>query len=285
MTDQTEKENSIVPVWKVSKEQQDNQKKSIRKRILLIALIIVAAIIAYVILVNAFKSWTRYTTVSSIERMDSEAARFVPFGEDIIRYSNDGASLTDLENNVLWSQSFEMQSPIVSVRGDYIAFADQEGKSIYVMSHSEGFQTRITTELPIVKADVDTRGNIAVLMKESDVSYLGMYNISGTKIAEGAIHFESSGFPLDLSLSPDGNMMAVSSLTIANGQVGTSIHFYRFTQDEQENGDNLAQTLTYDDTVIPRIHYLDNNSLIAYGDNKVIITGGSSKPEERSESR
>ncbi len=273
--------NELVPVEepsKIPKWKQPVSPEEKRKRIIMI-IVLAAVLFACLVLFRMFKQYSDYNTITSIERMDSEAARFATFGEDIIRYSNDGASLTDVENNVIWSQPFEMQSPIVSIRGEYVAFADQGGKTIYLMNRS-GYQAMITTELPIVKADVAEQGNVAVLMKESNVSYLGMYNTSGTKVAEGAIHFESSGFPMDLSLSASGEMMAVSALSIDSGQASTAIYFYSFRSGQQESTDNLVGTLTYDNTVIPRLRYLNNSKLLAFGDNRVVLINGTANPSE-----
>ena len=42
------------------------------------------------------------------------------------------ATYLDAKGKVVWVQSYEMRSPVVSVNGDFVAIGDQQGNSIYI---------------------------------------------------------------------------------------------------------------------------------------------------------
>ena len=269
-----------VPVdWDEIEKKIREHRRQRTRRILLIAGVI-AALCVLLLLYRRFRTFTDYNVIETIDRTDSEATHFVSFGKYVIKYSNDGASMTDADNHTIWAQSFEMQEPIASVKSQYAAFAERGGKNIYIMDE-KGYQAKITTDMSINKIDVSNQGNVAVLMQESNVSYLGLYSIRGTKLAEGAIHFESGGYPLDLALSPDGEQLAVSIFNISKGTGGTIVNFYNFGSGGSKSTDNLVAGYTYSGTVIPELYYTEDDTLAAFGDNQVILFNGKGSPSVR----
>ena len=83
--------------------------------------------------------------------------------------------------------------------------------------NGSGTQGKFKVTMPVMKIDVSSTGNVAVLMEEDGTSYLSLYSKSGEQLAEGAVHVEKGGTPMDIALSDDGEKMAVSSLDIHDG--------------------------------------------------------------------
>ena len=48
----------------------------------------------------------------------------------MIRYTKDGASYIDGAGKTVWTQSFEMKTPVINVNGDYAVIADQQGNQL-----------------------------------------------------------------------------------------------------------------------------------------------------------
>lgn len=251
------------------------------KRIKIIAVIVgvcVAAGIFYYVYMQ-HKVYTDYKVTERIERTDTEATHFREFNGNLLKYSNDGASYTNNKNEVIWNQTFEMQDPIVAVCGVYVAFADQAGKEIYVLNE-EGLQGKIKVNMPILKLEVASQGTVAVLVEEEGISYLKLFNKKGEQLAEGAIHIENGGAPLDIALSSDGKKLGVAILDINDGKVKTTIHFYNFGAVGQNKIDNIVATYKYEDSVIPDIVYVGTDRMIAFADHAVYTFSGGDTPKE-----
>ena len=56
------------------------------------------------------------------------------FADGVLKYTNDGASYINSKGETIWIQSYEMNSPIVSVNGEFAVVADRQGTGIYICS-------------------------------------------------------------------------------------------------------------------------------------------------------
>jgi hypothetical protein len=127
---------------------------------------------------------------------------------------------------------------------------------------------------------VAAQGTVAILMENDGTSYLQLYDKSGSQLAAGELHVQNSGYPLDIALSENGEKLAVSMLDINEGTVKTVIAFYNFGAVGQNSIDKIVSSYTYADLVIPQIRYMSGDTLVAFGDDRVILFTGSQKPAE-----
>ena len=111
---------------------QRAHRKVIRRRlkILLIFLVIAAVCMAVVYQFSQYHqyegyqvSWEKELTSQTEGQTDSSFCGYKAFGGGILRYTRDGMSFLDHRGNVIWNQSYEMKSPIVSVNGNYAVVA------------------------------------------------------------------------------------------------------------------------------------------------------------------
>ena len=65
--------------------------------------------------------YTGYTVVYSTDRADSQSAEYLKYGDGFIRYSRDGITYYDSENNPQWNTSYQFQQPYVDIHGEYCA--------------------------------------------------------------------------------------------------------------------------------------------------------------------
>lgn len=248
------------------------------KRLAVIVGICLAAVIAYYVFMQ-HKSYTDYTVREEISRTDTPATHYVAYGEGFLKYSNDGVSYENVNSDVIWNQSYEMENPMVSVCESYVAVADRQGDKIFVLNE-DGLQGEITVSMPIARIDVAAQGTVAVLMEESGTGYLSLYNRGGELLAEGAIHVENGGTPMDIALSDNGALLGVSILEITDGTAGTTINFYNFSAVGQNQIDNLVSSYTYSDTIIPELVYTSSGTMLAFADNGVYTFTGNDTPKE-----
>lgn len=248
------------------------------KRIAIIVGICVAAIIIYYVYMQ-HRTYDDYTVIEEISRTDTSAAHYLSYGHGYLKYSNDGISYVTVDDDVLWNQSYGMENPMVSTCESYVAVADRQGETVFVLDES-GLQTEISVSMPMSRVEITSQGTVAVLMEENETGYLALYSKSGDLLAEGAIYMENSGTPMDIALSTGGNNLAVSIVDVSSGTASTTVNFYNFGTSGKNQVDNLVASFTYEDTVIAKIVYVSDSKLIAFADNGVYTFNGSGSPAE-----
>ena len=88
-----------------------------------------------------------------------------------------------------------------------------------------------------------------------------------------------SGYPIAIDISDDGTQVAVSYIKADNGQLSSSIGFYNFSAVGQNYTDNLVSGYGYADAVVPMVHYMENDTVFAVADNRLMFFKGRQKPE------
>ena len=228
------------------------------------------------------RTYSEYTVLKSVEREDSPGTQFEIFHGNILKYSKDGASFVDENNKLIWNQTYEMQSPMVDFCENYVAIADRKGDRVYIMDLS-GSCGEVKTSMPIQRVEVAGQGLVAVLMEQDGTGYIQMYDKSGTFLAEGEVHTENSGYPLDIAISNDGKKLAVSLLDVNKGNVNTTITFFNFDAVGQNEIDNIVGQYSYADMVVPKVEFLTNDVMAAFGSQKTVIFEGAQKPKMKKE--
>ena len=258
-----------------------NQKIRIHRiKILILILILAGAAIGLLFAVFLYfeaKVYTDYEVIEQIERRETSAAEYQEFQGNVLQYTQDGAAYSSINGEVYWNQPYEMESPRIAVCGEYLAIYEQGGNRIYIMN-TAGQQGAIQTTIPVQRVSIARQGQVAVLMEDSQTSYIHMYDKDGKQLSGGELHIENSGYPLDLALSRDALKLAVSMLDIHEATVKSTVVFYNYGTVGQNEIDNIVGSYSYDDIIIPSIRFVTNDRLIAFADEKVILFEGTQKP-------
>ncbi|MGN0352944.1 MAG: DUF5711 family protein [Roseburia sp.] len=254
----------------------EHRKKIVKRTITIIAaaLLVFAGTGFYF----SLKSYEDYEVRSSVERSDTQATIFQEFQGNILKYSNDGAFYTDLENEFIWSQAFEMAQPALDICENYLVLYDEGGNQIYILT-AEGLQGSIETTMPIQQVCVASQGTVAVLMQEDATAYLRLYDKKGNDLASGEIHGEKGGYPIALALSSDAQKLAVSMVDINDGDIKTTIAFYNFGSVGQNEIDNCVGSYSYSNAVFPEIEFVSSDRMLAFGSNEIVVFEGTQKPQ------
>lgn len=241
-------------------------------------LYVVAIFIVVIVIIHLWmemRSYKSYDIRSSVERTGSEAAKFESFQGNVVEYSNDGISYRGSE--LIWNQSFEMNTPTVTICNNYLVIYDKGGSEIYIMT-TTGMEEKIETSKPIQTVCVASQGTIAVLMKEDNISYVKLYDKQGKELANGQFYGDQGGYPIDIALSQDAKKLAIDMVDVSDGSVKSIITFYNFGSVGQNEIDNNVGSYSYADVFIPEITYVSDNRMLAIGDTEFIIFDGKEKP-------
>lgn len=246
--------------------------------IILVVLGVVIGLIGFLYLYFDRKQYHDYEVIEQIKRDDTQAAEYLDFQGNVLQYTKDGAVYSDLSGNIIWNQTYEMQTPRIATCQNYLAIYEQGGSKIFIMDTS-GSKGTISTSIPIQRVSIASQGTVAVLMENAGTGYIHIYTQSGKQLASGELHIENSGYPLDIAISNDANKLAVTMLDINEGNVKSAVVFYNYGTVGQNEIDNIVGSYSYSDMVIPSIRFVSNNRLLAFGDKEVIIFEGTQKPE------
>ena len=266
----------------VDREDMDKKLRAHRRKvaslvIFVLLLLAIAAIVTYIYYEN--KIYSSYDVISSTTRSDTSASDFTECQGKLLKCTNDGAVYTDLAGNLIWNQTYEMDRPLVETCGNYVAIYEVNGTQVYILD-TVNLQGSIHTTMPIQKISIAAQGTVAILMENEGTSYLQLYDKTGAQLASGELHVQNSGYPLNLALSENGEKLAVSMLDINDGSVKTVIAFYNFGTVGQNSIDKIVSSYTYADMVIPQIRYLAEDTMVAFGNDRVILFTGAQKPTE-----
>ena len=250
-------------------------------RIVAIAAILIFAVVAFYISYTN-KEYTEYEIVTEEDRMDSEVAIYIPYNGNVIKYSQDGAEAFQGNNTPIWNETFEMQNPMVDTCENYAAIGDFKGNRVFTIA-SDGVNGEIETKLPISRFCISRQGVVAVAIEDEDETKINLYSSSGELLATVKSTMNQSGYPVDITLSPDGQKLGVSYVRIEEGKLKSSVAFYNFGEVGQNETDNYVSGYDYIDTVIPRLKFINNDTAVAVGDNRFVVYKGSQKPVSHAE--
>ncbi len=238
-------------------------------------------------LIGAYFHWknivyTDYEVQQQVNWVRAGEAKCMNLSGLLFTYSNDGMSCTDTRGNVVWNQTYEMQNPIIRTCKKTIAVGDYNGRSIYV-SDTQGSLGTINTTMPIRDFCVSLNGIVAAVLDDSTVTAIYLYSTAGQELAYFKTTMSESGYPIAIDISDDGTKVAVSYLKAENGTVSSSIGFYNFSAVGQQVTDNLVSGYGYADAIVPIVNFMENDTVVAIADNRIMFYRGRQKPESLSE--
>lgn len=233
---------------------------------------------------QAVKYWTygSYAVESPASGEDTVSAYYQKVGDRVLKYGLDGVSMTKEDGTTLWSAAYTMNAPVAVSCGEAVAIYDSQGTNIRIYN-AEGEIGNISTNIPIIKAKVASQGVAAAILESGEETWIQYYSPKGEQIASVKTTLDSTGYPLDLALSEDGLLMAVSYLQIADGTPKTELCFYNFSSIGQNQTDNLANSYTIENVIAPQVEYLDEQTCLLLREDGFSIYEGKQIPKQSEE--
>lgn len=248
-----------------------------------LVIVLIAAVAVFLVVQWKNKVFSESVVVSSTPVTIVQGAMVENLGGNILLYSKDGASCIDAKGNALWNQTFEMQEPMLSVCNNVAAIGDYNGRTVYVVS-STGQLGTVNTNLPIRKICVSQSGVVAAVLDDAEVTRILLYNgneNTDTSIVDIKATMDKSGYPMSLSLSPNGKLLAISYLHVNSGEMKSSVAFFNFGEVGKNESDNYVSGYDYPDTVIPYVQFMNNSAAFAVSDDRIVFFEGGEKPANK----
>lgn len=277
------KKNRQDEQYRISyREKIKSHKFTVFYRIVLV-IILIAAIIAALYIQWKNKIYTQIVALSSAEINITQNSSLLPFAGYLLTYSKDGAGCMDIKGNAVWNQTFEMQNPMVDICQNVVAIGDYNGRSIYVMD-TTGVLGSITTNKPVRAFRVASNGVVAVVLDDNDTTWLYLYDAQGDELAYIRTTMKESGYPISVSISPNAQLVCLSYLFVDSGQMKSSVAFYNFGEVGKNSSNNYVSGYDYANVIVPMTRFLDNKSLFAVSDERIMFYSGAQKPMVAAES-
>ena len=130
--------------------------------------------------------------------------------------------------------------------------------------------------------EVAEQGVIAVLSEDKDANYIEVYDRDGNKLVIHKTLLDENGYPLDFSISKDGDKMAVSYITVNNGSMSNRVVFYNFSNAGKNSTDKIVGEFDqYKEVIVPTVKFVTNDDVVAAGENILSLYGFKNKPSLR----
>lgn len=248
--------------------------------------LIIVTVIAAVVGLGYFQwknmIYSSYTELYSAPRITAGDSISMDYNGRILTYSKDGISSVDSKGSLIWNETYQMQRPLVAVNGNAVAVGDYNGHIVYVMNET-GKIGEIDTNLPIRDMAVSKTGIVAVVLEDTKLTRIHVYNAKGTELVKSECRMKQNGYPVSLALSDNGEVMAVSYLYVDSGSMKTSVAFYNFSGVGQNSIDRLVSANEYADTIFPYMGFLGKDAAFAVGDSRISFYSGAEKPVSAAE--
>lgn len=267
---------------KREKNRSDYKDKIMRHKLQTVyrILLVAAALIAIIVLVMIqYKRhvYSGYDIVSTALMESTSGAEDVRLQDCILTYSKDGAHCTNVKGEVKWNQTYEIQDIKLAVCRNVAAIGSYNGREIYVQDTEKQLGT-INTNMPIRDIAVSATGNVTAVLSDTDVTWVNTYDSTGQLLFTGQTRMQETGYPVAISLSPNGVLLGVSYVYLDAGELKSNVVFYNFGPVGENVSDHMVSVFTYSDMLIPEIHFMDDETAFAVGDNRLTIFKGGQTP-------
>jgi hypothetical protein len=279
------KKNDNVVYVKTNKEAarlHSEQKKQTEKKKQLAAIIVILLVICVCAGTALYRHrcFTEYKVIESTETNYENTASYVQYATNLLKYTPDGVSYINANGDTVWSAGINMNMPIAATCGDYAIVADLNGNTVCVFD-TDGQVSNVTMPYTICDIDIAKQGVFAVVLESDKTNYVNLYTKDGDIINEMQTTIDKSGYPIDIAISDNGEKMLTSYLNVNGTTVTNSLAAYNFGDVGQNtNADRMVGGYTFEDELFPKVEFIDNNTVVAFGTNTIYIYSMKEKPSE-----
>mgnify|MGYP006934515877 CR=1 FL=1 len=266
---------------KTKKEIQEElarQKKAKQKK-LTIGIAVVAAVGVLIYLLINLQTYTKVRVSDTYVGERASDNNYIQFMDGVLKYSKDGISYLGQTGKEKWNQSYQIKNPMVDINEKSAVVADKEGNDILIFQE-EGLKGEVHTTMPIEKACVSEQGIVSAILKNDTSMKVMCYDTAGNILVEHKTSLAGSGYPVDVALSADGEVMQVLYLYTQKGQIVSKVHYYNFGEAGKDETDHKVSGQNYKDTIMVSGFFMDSDTSVAIGDNCMAIYTGKDIPHQ-----
>ncbi len=235
----------------------------------ILAVLVIAAVVYQGWMFFRERTWHSMEMTRTADHMTADGASLVNLGDTIVEYNSEGAVCMDMAGRTIWEQSFEMEHPMASIAGNVIAFADYNGRNVYVMD-STGLRGNFVTSMDVRSLTAAANGDVLCIMDGQESDWIRIYTADGQERAYFVRNMGESGYPLTAVLSPDGSQICISNLLMDGTEVHTVLSFYDLKKGDPEQN-YLVSSYEYQDEIVPMLRFIDSRTCIALSDARLMF--------------
>jgi hypothetical protein len=265
-------------------EEQTSSGSKIRIAILILILVAVAGF-ATKSLFFSKKLYKSYEVSAQSAKTLPEDAGYATDYDKLLSYNSEGISIYNEKAEIEWNAALNMTNPKITVNSGYAVVADIGGRNILVVNHKSvpAAQVSLTMLNDILLTDISEQGEIAVLMQDEkgyDIQLINPFDKNNSLKAEIKTYSKDDGYALSLAMSKDGSKLVTEYVKTENNEIKSTLTFYNFDKvGENSNADRIVGVFPFEDTIFPKLKFADNNTVCAYGDNKIVCFAAKKEPE------
>lgn len=245
----------------------------------IVVLCIIAAVVIFLFVTAS--NYNGYEVVEETSVKNAAMVDYIPYQKSLLKYSKDGATYVDEKDRAVWNETYAMKMPMADVSGEYVAIADLNGNDVYIFNLT-GKVSSTTMPYKICDVAVASQGVFAVILESENENYINIYDKNGELISENQTTLDKSGYPMDIDLSDNGAKLFSTYLYLDGATAKNGLAAYNFGEvGQNENADRLVGGYQMEDTIVPKVEFLDNNTICAFGDTQFIIYSMREKSSEK----
>lgn len=276
MQNQSVKKDSVQGM---EDEIRQHRKKASRK--VIGGIIVVAVLAVAVFLVIYLQTYTKVRVADTYEIGNAADNSYQEFAKGVLKYSRDGIAYLDQKGKEQWNHSYQIKNPFLDVNEKSVAVADKGGNDIIVFQ-KDGLKGEIRTTLPIEKVTVSEQGIVAAVLKNESTPQIICYDTAGNVLVEHKASLTGTGYPMDIAISPDGELMQVVYLSVNGGEIASRVCYYNFGEAGADKPDHQVAEKEYAGSVIASGFFVNESVSAFAGDNCLLIFKGKETPKEES---
>lgn len=253
-------------------------KKTKKILIFVIAIVLVLATVGGYFYMK-YQTYDCIEITKSYENNSKDNANYKRCLDGVLRYSRDGVALLSEKGEEIWNQPCQMSNPVVEMCGNSVAIGDKGGTSILVFQ-KKGLKGEIQTTRPIEKFAVSSQGIVSAILKDEEIPLVMCYDAVGSVLVQNEVSLTTMGYPVDVSLSDDGNTQIVSYLSTEKNTVSTKVAYYYFGDFEEEKSGQPVFETEYANTIVPVVAYVKPEISVLVADNGIRFLQGTRNIKE-----
>ncbi len=252
----------------------------------------VVCVLAFLVLVSVFfllsrffflgKQYESVAVINEIENFISTGSTVQRFKDGFIVCNADGIKYLNTKGDQIWNEAFMMQKPLIDIGNNMVAVADYNGSTIYVMD-DKTVRGQIDTGMPIRKFKASGSGYVMAVLDNTSNTPIYVYDTEGREMLYFNTTMKGYGYPLEIAISDNGILGAVSYLNVDKGSFYTTLAFYNFGEVGQNYQDSLMSSYTYQSALVPEVRFAGNGHAVAIADNRVMFFSGDQSPQSAGE--
>ena len=211
----------------------------------------------------AFKSSVREDVVRRLELSYDykENAVFGIYGDYLVKCSSAGIAAYNKKGEQVWSRDIALSNPILRTNGDQMLAANVGGREICLIGRDAVIWS-LKTDGDILSASLSESGHAAIVIQSQ--GHRGKVMVLDPLGIEMFTRNIAERFVYDAKISPRGKQVLINSVDTSAGFASTSIEF------TDMQGNPFAARIPREDELFPLVRYMDEEGLLAVGNNYVV---------------